>query len=212
MHTNAEVNRNQNCAEHMLMKAASLVLNVELKFPYSITIADEQIDLGSSFMLSPDTEKRMWYSGKNKEQLEADLTSLNKNIAYFLRTGTNDGAGHWQVLYFDQTAQGWINFSSETNQHQITKNNVLTTAGEGLLSQYATWGKKQGEYSFLIVNASEQNIIRAANYIYDFRVHDLDTAEECLWEPIGDPVFYNELKIAAPAPRRLQWIAATSFF
>lgn len=98
--------------------------------------------------------KKRWYSGTNQTSLENDLAKLDQNKAYFLRTGTNNGAGHWQTLFFDRSQQGWIRYSTQTNQHKITHEGLLTELGNNLLTPFAPWGERNGDYSFLLVDAT----------------------------------------------------------
>ncbi|AMP88338.1 TPA: hypothetical protein F7Z80_10410 [Legionella pneumophila] len=176
MNLKAEVFLNQNCAEMMIKKAAQLILGSDLDFEYT-HVQDIQIDLGPAFMFSPDEEKTLWVSGNNQESLEKDLATLNKSGVYFFRTGTQGGAGHWQTLYYEATKSGWVSYSSQSNHFQVTDSNgKLTASGHGLLVPHAKWGKENGNYAYLLVNASAQNIIHAANFVYTFRTQSEDAA------------------------------------
>jgi hypothetical protein len=164
-----EIQMNQDCAEVMIMKAAQRVLGVNLRFQYPKIVEDAQVDVSPAFTQSPDHQKRIWLSGGMRQSLEQDLETLEQDKVYFLRTGTQQGAGHWQMLYFDATKLGWISYSSEKNNYQITANGFLTEAGIGLLSPHAKWGLEKGEYLFMLVEVSEQNLVNAANFLYDYR-------------------------------------------
>ncbi len=164
----------QDCAECMSQKAAKMVMNIDLQFNYDNKIGDLQIDLGPAFLISPDNQKQSWYSGKNGDEFEKSLNILDKNKVYFMRTGINSGAGHWQIIFYNKN--GWISYSTETNNFKITENGKLTDRGKGLLVPYATWGTEAGQYSYLVVEASKQNIINASNFIYDFRTIGEDDA------------------------------------
>jgi len=192
-----EIQMNQNCAEVMFIKAAGLVMNQNLNFQYDEEIPDVQVDLGPAFMLSPDEEKKMWHSGKKKETLEADLNKLDKGKVYFLRTGANGGAGHWQNLFFDNKKNGWMVYSNEANNYQLTENNILTEQGKDLLAIHATWGPANGQYAFLIVEASKQNLINGVNYLYDFRTLGADAAMMNAFDQKAD--FYQRIKAPADA-------------
>ncbi|HAT1797695.1 TPA: hypothetical protein JBL19_14285 [Legionella pneumophila] len=177
MNLKAEVLLNQNCAEMMIKKAAQLILGSDLDFEYTQGVQDVQVDLGPAFMFSPDEEKILWLSGKNQESLEKDIGTLNKSRVYFFRTGTQGGAGHWQILYYETAKSGWVSYSSQSNHFQVTDSNgKLTVSGKGLLAPHANWGKENGNYAFLLVNASAQNIIHAANFMYIFRTQNEDAA------------------------------------
>lgn len=207
---------NQNCAEMMLKKAAQLVLKQDLDFIYNREIPDLQVDITPAFLFTEDRQKQFWTSGSSKERLEADLKKLNKDTVYFLRTGTNGGAGHWQTLYFDFSRQSWITYSSDKNNYLLTHNDQLTLDGEMLLSPFAKWGTQSGQYAFLLVEASPENLIHSSNFLYDYRMHGEDIAIEkaveqrstlyddiqlkkaCL-PPI--PVTVDDKLIAEPSPR-----------
>ncbi|HAT8178337.1 TPA: hypothetical protein JA361_02430 [Legionella pneumophila] len=179
MNLKVELFLNQNCAEMMIKKAAQLILGSDLDFEYTRGVQDIQIDLGPAFMFSPDEEKTLWVSGKNQETLEKDLATLNKSSVYFFRTGTQGGAGHWQVLYYEPAKSGWVSYSSQSNHFQVTDSNgKLTASGKGLLVPHANWGKENGNYAFLLVNASVQNIIHAANFVYILRTQNEGAAIE----------------------------------
>lgn len=182
---------NQNCAEMMLSQAAALVLNVQLTFDYPKSVPDAQVDLGPAFASSDDGEKLTWYSGCRKDALENSFKTLDKAKTYLLRTGTNNGGGHWQTLYFDHTENGWINYSTELNKFQATKDGSLTKLGEGLLTIHAIWGKEAGQYSFLLVEASPQNLINATNYLYDVRMLGEDKAIDNSFAVSQDKLQFN---------------------
>ncbi|MGC1182626.1 hypothetical protein [Legionella sp.] len=189
---------NQNCAEIMLKKAAQLVLKQDLDFIYDREIPDVQVDISPAFLFTEDRQKQFWNSGASKELLEADLKRLNKDKVYFLRTGTNDGAGHWQTLYFDTTRKGWINYSSDKNNYLLTQNDMLTVDGEMLLSPFAKWGTKAGEYAFLLVEASPKNLIQSSNFLYNFR---MDGEEKAMEKAIEQrEILYDEIQVKVYHP------------
>ncbi len=173
---------NQNCAEEMLSRAAALVLKVQLTFNYPESVSDAQVDLGPAFSYSDDNEKKTWFSGCSKVALENSFKTLDKKASYLLRTGTSDGAGHWQTLYFDRTVNGWINYSTESNNYQATANEQLTPQGESLLTVNAKWGLEQGEHLFFLVEATHQNLVNATNYLYYLRTTDQAEALDYLYK------------------------------
>ncbi|WP_094091616.1 hypothetical protein [Legionella clemsonensis] len=192
---------NQNCAEAMLIKAAQLVLKKNVQFQYSKVTQDVQVDISPAFLFSEDEEKQYWVSGDKRENLEHDLQKLDKRMVYFLRTGSNGGPGHWQILYFNRT-KGWIIYSSEVNNFQLTQGAILTQQGLGLLSPFATWGYAQGQYCFLIVQASPKNIINTANYLYDYRMLGEAEADKNLWDAKDN--FYREIRVDEDIKEPLQ--------
>lgn len=171
---------NQDCAEQMLMNIAQHSLNITLSFDYPMPIDDVQLDISAAWVTSPDEQKKIWTSGKSEAMLLDDLNKLDRDKTYFLRTGQNGSAGHYQMLYVDNTSNTWQSFSSQNNHYPVTSTTGKLTeqAKSNLLSQYANWGMENGQYSMLVVEASEQNIIRAANFIYDCRTKSPDYALE----------------------------------
>lgn len=180
MNAKHERQMNQTCSENMLIKAADLVMRLTLSFNYPSNVPDVQVDITPAFMFSPAEEKAWWFSGSSQELFEADLRRLDRSKVYFLRTGQNNRAGHWQTLYFDLKKNGWINYSSTTNHYPLTLNDILIN--HRLLAPHASmgWGMADGQYSFLIVEASPLNLINAVNYLYLHRTAGNDTAIGCL--------------------------------
>jgi hypothetical protein len=208
MKSKHDQNMSQNCAEAMLSHAASLVLQKNIHFIYEDHVSDDQVDLSDSFMFSDDNEKQFWYCGTNHNALEEQLLELDITKVYFLRTGTNGGAGHWQTLYFDESTNGWINYSTPTNNYQLTQDAKLSEQGLGLISTHASWGPSQGQYAFLLVEASEMNLINASNFLYDFRVDGYENALENLFKIHDD--FYPHLTQTPTLPLSINLVAPTS--
>ncbi len=175
---------NQNCAEMMLSNAAERVLGYGIAFQYGKRVDDEQVDLSAAFMFSADEQKQTWHSGKSQETLEADIENkLAKEKVYFFRTGIMGGAGHWQILYHEAQQQGWIAYSSPKNNKQITRYRKMTQEGlDDLVSPKAQWGEQQGQRMFLIVEASKQNLINAANFLYNVRMLGEEPAMDKLYD------------------------------
>ena len=63
-----------------------------------------------------NTESATW--GQNEKEFLIGLKSLEKNDIYILRTGTNGGAGHFQLVYFEDGK--WCVYSTKTNQYAVT--------------------------------------------------------------------------------------------
>ena len=201
---------NQDCAEQMLINIAQRSLNITLSFNYPMPIDDAQLDISAAWVTSPDEQKKVWTSGKSEATLLDDLNKLDRDKTYFLRTGQNGSAGHYQMLYFDNTSNTWQSFSSKNNHYPVTSptGKLTEQAKSNLLSQYANWGMENGQYSMLVVEASEQNIIRAANFIYDCRTKNPEDALE--------QTFTRELAfdgaLAAVKGKKLQPADQTSTF
>lgn len=184
---------NQDCAEAMLMHAAKLTLGSSIEFNYRTDPPDGQVDLGPAFMYTPDSEKQTWFSGNNPKNLLADLNRLDKNKVYFIRSGTNDGAGHWQTCYFDHKKSGWMIYSTARNQYQLTDHDQLTEAGNALIVAHGKWGKSAGQYMLLVVECSKQNLVNAANFLYHYRTLGEDKAIEKALEPAE--TFHEKIQV-----------------
>jgi hypothetical protein len=168
---------NQACAEDMLEKAAALC-GKSISFIYPKEVTDDQVDLSAAFIGSGDGQVQYWYTGKSKEGFTSSLRTLNKAKVYFLRTGQNNRPGHWQTVYFSAEDGGWLSYSSENNHIKLTINDALTTEGESLLAPFADWGNNDGQYSFLVVEASDHILIKASNFLFDCRMFGHEQALE----------------------------------
>lgn len=165
---------NNDCGEKMLQFATQLFLGNEsmLVFTYPHDVLDIQVDLREAFVLLDDKMKQVFYSTANKAELERDIKKLNKTNIYFLCTGINNSAGHFQLLHF-MNEQGWLIYSSETNHLPLTDVNEKVT--EEAIPRIMTtdpgyWGHENGLRPFLLVTVNYDSIISAANYLYNLRV------------------------------------------
>ena len=161
-----------DCAEMMLIHLVQKVMRRTIHFVYSLDTPDEQIDLMPAFIGASEKECAIWTSGRSKKAFEADLRELDRKKSYFVRSGTNGGAGHWQAFYYDEKKGGWVNYSTATNNLQMTnERGELTLAGEErMISPRQKWGSNQGERNLTIIEATNQNMIRAANFVQNFRL------------------------------------------
>ena len=205
---------NQDCAEQMLIAATKHCLNQTIHFQYPGKVNDSQIDISDALILCPDAQRRLLFSGYEAQALVADLGRLNQKKTYFLRTGKNGGAGHYQLIYFKPEENIWYCYSSENNQFSVTTTGgkLSTEAANRLLSKHAPWGSATGEYSFLIIEASAENLIRAANFIYDVRTQGLEQAQLAAFST--ELNFYPQLITAShsPKPNRLPFISSPTIF
>ena len=175
---------NQNCAEMAVIKAAKLVLKQDLNFPYTQQYLDIQVDFGPAIVDAPEEQRQCWYSGKAEGTFIQSLASLKTNQVYFLRTGTSDGAGHWQVLYYENNV--WKICSTETNCFDVTTpENALTEEGKNrLLVPHGAWGQRHGEYLYQLVAANKETIAKIAHFIFDFRTEGEGYAIEQASKPL----------------------------
>ncbi|MFA5960541.1 MAG: hypothetical protein WC785_08485 [Tatlockia sp.] len=184
---------NQNCAELMLIKANLLVCGKKIQFKYE-NAKDVQVDLSEIFLYTRQ-ENYLWTSGYRKESLEADLALLKKQKVYFLRTGTNNGAGHWQTLYFNGKTKGWVCYSSPKNNFQLTQGDRLIDE-RLLVPKKELWGETGGKYAFFLAEATKENLANATHFLSDFRTLGEERARLNLaqkTEKILTPAQFNPL-------------------
>ncbi|MDP1615640.1 MAG: hypothetical protein Q8L68_07560 [Methylococcales bacterium] len=181
---------NNTCSEQAVSFAAKKTLGFRIQFNFDYPEErDLQIDLSQA--LATDTSPMLkWYSGNSCENFVKDLQKLNIKKCYLLRTGTHGGAGHFQVLYFDESKKGWL----IENRGQISCEGKLTTYGtEYLISPRESWGQHQGQRSFCLFEATEAPLVRAAYYIHDFRQHGDDVALVYLFQALPPQKLYLSL-------------------
>jgi hypothetical protein len=174
------------CAEDAFVFLAKRVLGLEVSFPESDN--DEQIELGGCFIgEAPSCVEGQW-KGSDEATFLTDLNKLSINKAYLLRKGTNsgkdtqgnvhDGAGHWQVLYFEQEARVWRLSSQNPDLDpaltQVTEPGFpptrLSPGGiTQLLKKNATWGSQAGQVQYLVFEMNERLIRLGINYIHTVR-------------------------------------------
>lgn len=172
----------QDCAECTIIKAAE-IFNLPINFENAYKnyqIKDEQIDLSPAFVQSPNNDKIASYVGNDKQKTLLLLNNLKSYPQYFIRTGKNNQVGHWQLLILDNN-KDWINYSSDTNNYQLTQGNDLTIMGENILAQNGFWGQEGNQYMYLFVKATNENVIRAANFLYNYRMKGEVQAIELAW-------------------------------
>lgn len=185
---------NQNCAENMLEKAAEL-LGWHIQFDYEVE-DDCQVDLGPAFV---DIESHFVYSGADREKLKTDLEGIlaNPDQMFFCRMGTNGGAGHWSLVFYDEQIENWVMYSSPTNCFSLfDKKGKLTERAAGCLitkGKTAKWGTENGAYSIQLTPVDLPLLKRASNFLYDFKTQGEDVAIEKFYQD-QEPDFYENLK------------------
>ncbi len=164
--------KNNDCTEDTIIAAYKIVLGINIKLSNALGSNDYQIDINPA--LNPDgLHKDLSVASKEESALQENLNSLDRQKSYFVRTGTNDGSGHYQLLAF-KNEKGWYLYTTETNQKMITdKDGTLIPEAQvelqGTSDSTAIWGMSSGEYQITIQEASKKRIIDAANFVGFFR-------------------------------------------
>lgn len=196
--------RNQDCAEQMIYKAAELVLGQKIHINYDgAPTHDNQIDLFTAFATMPIKTSLIWHNGNDAELFETALAQLTQR-EYFLRTGRNNGAGHWQVLYFNHIVNDWFIYSSEINQYRLTENNHLTDEGKNkLLAIHGKWGTNNGEYAFSLIPIAREHIYRATVFTYTTRIEgEYSAIAKVMDEQLNFADEFQNITIAGPVQQR----------
>ena len=163
----------QNCAENMLLAIAerqshSLARELDKKFQDTYTdqsVRDTQIELEMFFALQGVDNQVRGAWGQSAELLARELArSLDPDTLYFMRTGQNGRAGHFQALYY---SDGWHAFSTTSNQKRITDSHGnLTEGGHDLLRPHGAWDeRKSGAYCFTFTPCKPEMLEPLADYI-----------------------------------------------
>lgn len=142
-----------DCPETTVEQAAK-TLGYDIHFVYA-DVASVQIDLTPAFALAPNNENIHWNKSDGDNVSSGrpiDLTQIESNANYFVRTGANGSAvgsagfGHWQV----------VRGSDMENFVKSYRNNL---------------GASNGQTSIHVVKVTQQNVINAANYLYQYRTN-----------------------------------------
>jgi hypothetical protein len=130
-----------NCAEKVIDEFAKRTGIERPKFNYAdLEPWDEQLEFISfvgylnmlldiktkTFQNPHDAEHRLG-CGLGQDIVEF-LKKSDPNRFYVMRTGYNQGAGHFQLVYFDSERKCWAAYSSEKNNFYITKQNADANA------------------------------------------------------------------------------------
>jgi hypothetical protein len=182
---NSDRKKQLTCAEDMLEKAAEVVTATTITFPRE-NQGDVQADLGPVFShLEPIT----WKKKPPSAALIDGIGSLDKEQAYFLRTGQIGGKneingkfyedrGHWQLLFFQETAAGgvWHCYSSPNKPNDTyfdvtcPDGSLTDIAIEKLtISNQRNWGDESGKFCIKLIAATPALVIETANYLLGFR-------------------------------------------
>ncbi len=127
----------QSCPEAALDFVATQ-LGVECRFPferYKTSAAHTAgLDLSGYVIEHGQFDLvKFWGEGKTQEQIERlflNREKIDPNKVYLMRTGTQQGGGHFFVVHFDQG--NWFRYDSPTRPHiQIIQNGKLTDEAIG---------------------------------------------------------------------------------
>lgn len=170
---------NQDCADVLAQNAAKrLGYKLQFHYPEGKVVHDKQIDIQAAMIGAEGIEIRSSEAGFSEDAFLTMLKELDCKKMYAVRTGTNNGPGHYRLMYFE--AGRWVSYSSETNYRNITDQTTgkLTQDGIGefIIPNQASWGKSVGQYSFLVIPMTMDVIIRVANYVYTYRLEDEEAA------------------------------------
>jgi hypothetical protein len=126
---------------------------------------DMQIDLLTFITLKYGEKNNIKYCGKSEAEFLAGIDDLNRSKLYFLRTGTNGGAGHYQLFYSNAKGE-WCNWSSKKNNHPVTNGRGrMTLLGKRLLRPFGKWGVRQGEYVYVFTEVTKDMLLPCIEYI-----------------------------------------------
>ena len=181
--------KNQDCAEQMIFSAAERINPAFAKSVQKTVqdaynnqqIQDNPIDLYTFFGIKTPESNIIVYWGKNKDELKTGLQTLDTTHNYFLRTGTNGGGGHYQLLHFEHSC--WHIYSSPSNKYTVTnEKGDITEEGKTLLAPYAIWGTARNAYSYSFTMVSTNTILGVIDYMINVRTHSYEYALEELFK------------------------------
>lgn len=208
--------RQNTCAEDMLSFAYNKLTRGNLKFKTEILeqSADLQIDLSDNWVWTTDEDSDCRFTQttyqERLDEFRSYLNKIDKSKVYFVRTGYNNGAGHWQCLHFVEDI-GWELYSSIQNRRMITNADsefIIENVEASLFGNAKgtlTWGSSNGQYSILIKTATLERIVAATNYISKLRMGtSIDVARESTWDiKEFQPSRYVTLEGTKPDPNDL---------
>lgn len=192
-------NRSNTCSEMAITKAAQKLFDITLTF--GNTNNDKQVDLNPIFGAFPSDRdlncSTEALSGKSERALKAVFSALDPTKTYMARTGTNNGSGHFQTIYYQ--APNWRVWSSETNQGTLYNTSIQAFPDQSdpesryhsFLSPNETWGSRDGQRSIMIYEMTPERTAAAAHYIAKFR--SLSDAETDLPQHQPEPLLQELL-------------------
>lgn len=168
------------CAEETIKKAFDVVLDRVITFNTELAKNDIQIDFNPVF-LAQEGISMLLLTGHDPILLANSFRELNPQVSYFLRTGTMNGAGHWQLLYYKKDTLEWRIYSTATNYFICTNpdGSLTPEAASVLVTKHGAWGLENGQYVLLLQEATRDRTISAANFVTDVRLSsNPNTADE----------------------------------
>jgi|TARA_B110000967_G_scaffold203110_2_gene243178 hypothetical protein len=175
----------QDCSEQMILTTAGKldptldkILLEKLRVGYNDKeISDVQIDLFTFLGIKYSEKTQIKYCGKTTIDFLKVLDALVVTSLYFFRTGQNGGAGHYQLLYFDDNT--WKVYSSPTNTNNGALTGPpgqLTNKGLSFIVPNGTWGPDAGNYVHVFTKVSKEMLVPLLDYVIDVRVHGEEIA------------------------------------
>lgn len=170
------ISENNTCAEDILQKAYHLLYNQPIRYDARRRKNDIQIEIQPIISILPGDLLRDGLRGSSIEEVGRCLKQLDQRKIYVLRTGTNSGAGHYQLIYSENNL--WVHDSGSLKMpltEPLTGNILDNTATNGLVCQYGTWGKGGNEYSYLFTEITRERLVILANHI---ALHRCETTDD----------------------------------
>lgn len=161
-----------------------LIFNMNEKKAYDI-----QVDLVSymaflrgnkgEFLRENFTNYKLTANEPNRptdENIGNFLKGLDKEKAYSCRSGYKDGNGHVSTVFFDKTKNGWLQYTTETNQHLMTLPDGSWNPEEENLF-YENNDKR--EVTFTEISTDIDDLIKCRDYILHCREKNI--TEDMEW-------------------------------
>lgn len=133
---------------------------------------DEQIELHLLAQINDITLTGIeHYDGKNQQGIKKWLANLDPAFCYQIRTGTNDGAGHYSVMSYGD--DGWEYFDSNRLpiKQVLDKQGNLTPEASGkFIVANHQWGKGKDEYSIMSYQIPKTIVMDLVKAVKTFRI------------------------------------------
>lgn len=162
------------CPEEVLRRGFKCVLDMNISYSdvkNEQAKNDCQLEIAIPFYMNPGHDPVLSASihhGETDQGVEATFTLLNERRVYLLRTGRQDGAGHYHCAVYIKD-EGWMLYGgakSEANGIVIDPEGKITAFGHDRLV-VGNW--KANNYGFSFWEMNETRLMNAANYIAEMR-------------------------------------------
>ncbi|MDF1646804.1 MAG: hypothetical protein P1U61_07500 [Legionellaceae bacterium] len=188
---NGQEVRNQNtCLEDMLVKAHEVFMPSE-RITHKEYLQEGQyggqIDLTRALgqLRSLGQDYHLYPEHKiTQASAQEYIQGLDPSKIYNIRTGYNDGAGHFRLVFFDKAHDAWCMHSSNTSFYyfkikdgkiETMPNERNTKADVELgLSGGQTWGVASGQYALTIQPLTPKMITSLESYVAEERGFNAD--------------------------------------